>query len=285
VVVGVFAGTIAPAVGNAVLSAAAPALSATPALVTGAVTLSKAVVLGAATGAGMSASMTAIQGGSTSDILNAGVRGAVTGGIQGALSFGIGQAFNGVGEAMGGELVNGAWKGLSTGQEFILEAGRAAVHGAAQGGIQEVQGGEFRDGFIGAATGAAVGHSGLAGMFGNQTALLRTVGAALAGGTASALAGGKFANGALSAAFTHLFNYEMHQVSDFFAGAADSITFGLTKRIRVWMGADAVSDGSSAYGAGGTTAKVAETATGLPGLAKAGVRFGLKRAAKSAPAK
>jgi len=41
------------------------------------------------------------------------------------------------------------------------------------------------------------------------TTIARTVASAIVGGTASLLGGGKFANGAFSGAFVHLFNFEM----------------------------------------------------------------------------
>jgi hypothetical protein len=44
----------------------------------------------------------------------------------------------------------------------------------------------------------------------------RTAAAAVIGGTASDIGGGKFANGATSAAFTHLFNYEGHEIAGMF---------------------------------------------------------------------
>lgn len=50
-------------------------------------------------------------------------------------------------------------------------------------------------------------------MKGLQGVALRTTIAAVSGGVASALTGGKFADGAYSAAFLHLFNDEMHNVN------------------------------------------------------------------------
>jgi hypothetical protein len=73
-------------------------------------------------------------------------------------------------------------------------------------------GGTFQDGFIGSAIGAGVSVvTGYA--FSQQTMesigiVGRTAVAAISGGAASALAGGKFADGAFSAAFFHLFNHE-----------------------------------------------------------------------------
>src|SRR5262249_16575629 len=66
---------------------------------------------------------------------------------------------------------------------------------------------------IGAAgQGVEVGikEAGLNSIGGDEGKFLRTSIAGIAGGTASVLTGGKFANGAVSAAFAHLFNQEGH---------------------------------------------------------------------------
>ena len=62
----------------------------------------------------------------------------------------------------------------------------------------------FRDGFIGSAVGSLLGPT-LSENLPNDF-IVQGAAAALVGGTASVMAGGKFANGAISAAFTHLFN-------------------------------------------------------------------------------
>jgi len=87
-------------------------------------------------------------------------------------------------------------------------AGQNLAHGALQGGLTEATGGEFRHGFYaGFASSALAGPvSGLAP--GGTTG--QTVAAAVVGGTASAIGGGKFANGAVSGAFTYMFNHAAH---------------------------------------------------------------------------
>jgi hypothetical protein len=91
-------------------------------------------------------------------------------------------------------------------------------HGVFQGGISEVAGGEFKSGFLAGATGSfagslqmtqtSVGIIGFPGGTDTQGVALRTTAAAVVGGTASHLGGGKFANGATTSAFVHLFNAE-----------------------------------------------------------------------------
>jgi len=71
----------------------------------------------------------------------------------------------------------------------------------------EVGGGRFGDGFLGGGVGSLLGpiiERAPGGAIG------RTIAAAVVGGTASKLGGGKFSNGATTAAFVHLFNEQLH---------------------------------------------------------------------------
>jgi hypothetical protein len=94
-------------------------------------------------------------------------------------------------------------------------------------------GGMFQNGFIGSAIGAGVssvmgampGMSALEGQ-GGLKVIGRTAVAAISGGTASVLAGGKFADGAYSAAFFHLFNHELHRFGPVHQDAALIWVFG-----------------------------------------------------------
>ncbi len=93
-----------------------------------------------------------------------------------------------------------------------FDLARVLVHGVVQGALSVAQGGSFLNGFaVGAAgEGADVGMKaeGLYSVQGDEGVAMRTAIAGVAGGTASVLTGGKFANGAVSAAFAHLFNDE-----------------------------------------------------------------------------
>ena len=89
----------------------------------------------------------------------------------------------------------------------------AVGNGIVGGGISAATGGDFGEGFIASAFAAAfkpltfkIGE----GDTGISARINRTAFAAMIGGTASALGGGKFANGAASAAFTHWHNGENH---------------------------------------------------------------------------
>ena len=138
----------------------------------------------------------AINGGGFEDIL----RGAIVGAIQGALTAGLGDHFKGLARA--GE--------LGVGEKALWVAG----HGVIGGGASAALGGKFKDGFLSAAVSKAFNvstndsptsifnDSGAAGV------ISRTLRSAVIGGTASAISGGKFANGAWTAAFQHLLNEE-----------------------------------------------------------------------------
>lgn len=137
----------------------------------------------------------ALAGGDLSDIL----KGALIGGIQGGITAGALHA----------------WEPQVAG--FNLETARHVVgHGVVGGSANYAMGGKFQDGFLSAAVSAAASNAGLLGKAGGELsgAERRTITAAAIGGTASALGGGKFANGAATAAFQHLLNAETGRSSD-----------------------------------------------------------------------
>ena len=87
-----------------------------------------------------------------------------------------------------------------------------AAHGLAQGGVSRLAGGSFRAGFWGASVGHWAGGGVMSlGGAGSMHVAGRTALAAMAGGAAAELGGGKSGNGAVSAAFAHLFNNEAEQ--------------------------------------------------------------------------
>jgi RHS repeat-associated protein len=120
--------------------------------------------------------------------------GSIKGGLLAAasagVSFGIGEAF---------KLAPGA--SLSTTQ--LIQ--KAVLHGLTQGALSAAGGGRFGDGFLG----------GLAGGLTEGIKLPKgpagVAMAAVIGGTVSKIGGGRFANGATSAAFVHVFNFLNHQ--------------------------------------------------------------------------
>ncbi len=128
--------------------------------------------------------------------------GTILGGISGGMSGGIGGAIKG---AFMGGVVAGLFAGpqvsvlgsplLSTGTEIL-------AHGVVQGGLAGFNGGEFGPAFLAGFSGAALG------TFGNFLTGDNTAGgliaAAVVGGTASKIGGGKFSNGAISGTFAFM---------------------------------------------------------------------------------
>jgi len=145
---------------------------------------------------------TLAMGGTLSQALTA----AVIAGASAYVAWQIGNVFSGWADSAKGF----AEKGME-------KVCRAAAHGVSQGAFTAAGGGKFQDGF----TGAFVSKLGLSLAFesaamqkamgspgSGEGMIPRTITAALIGGTASKLGGGKFASGAASAAVSWMFNSE-----------------------------------------------------------------------------
>lgn len=222
-----------------------------------------AIAAGAGFGFGSSFAGSLLNGGSIGDAFKAGVIGGIVGGISAGVAGKIGD----FAEANG----------------WFAGTGQSLAHGALQGGLTEATGGEFRHGFYaGFASSALAGASSLAP--GGTTG--QTVAAAVVGGTASAIGGGKFANGAVSGAFTYMFNHAAHgnasadnrdwldRASDFAAGFGDTISFGATRYIRNHIGFydGTVNYDSASYTVGEVSGVAASVALGGAGSLNAGAR-------------
>jgi RHS repeat-associated protein len=156
----------------------------------------------------------AVAAGSTLAFIGTGaVVGAITGGLGAALAGGsLGDVLRGA--VIGG--ISGALTGAlhPVGGTPLLDAANVVGHGVVGGASNVAMGGKFQDGFLSAAASAATAMTGLTstdtGTYGGDHLNIasRTMIASVAGGTASALGGGKFANGALTGAMTHLLNAE-----------------------------------------------------------------------------
>ena len=161
----------------------------------------------------------AVQGG-----ISGGIEGALNGAVFGAFSAGIAHGVGTVAQnAIVGQLGNTAV------ELTLVELSRATAHGVTQGGIAELQGGSFSDAFVGAFTASMVGHVVLGGssvLSAGTSNFTKFVIATAASGTVSELTGGKFANGAWTAAFVHLFNHDGH---------AAQPTEGQTGPINFWF--------------------------------------------------
>ncbi|MEM8549824.1 MAG: RHS repeat-associated core domain-containing protein, partial [Verrucomicrobiota bacterium] len=139
--------------------------------------------------------------------------GAVAGALSGAIVGGAkGALFGALSGAVFGMIGGIDFEALLD-SEILGHLAKAASHGVTGGGLQEAQGGEFLAGFS-AAGFTALASPGIEFIGGDNPDLAETFGeaaaAAVVGGTASILAGGKFENGAVTGAFSHLFNNMLH---------------------------------------------------------------------------
>jgi len=129
-----------------------------------------------------------LNGATLGQSMKAGFKGALWGTVSSGVANGIGTAFSGTGAG--------------------AASARFLAHGLTRAAISKAQGGKYSEGFwSGFASSALGGIIGKAKTLGGQTAM-----AAIVGGTASKLGGGKFANGAVSGAFVHMYNHMAHQM-------------------------------------------------------------------------
>ena len=190
---------------------------------------------------------TLILGGSFSDALKAGV-------VSGVTSFAfsqIGDHFQGVAEANGtaaaaqmaelgmGETVQSLARQFGTKLTASQFATKIMAHGLVGGVMSSIQGGKFGHGFLSA--GLTQAASGAISKIGNGSMsigarIARVSAASIVGGTVTKVTGGKFANGAVTAAFSRAFNDELqHENKEaalrrlrFYAGFAVRGTFTAT---------------------------------------------------------
>jgi hypothetical protein len=112
-----------------------------------------------------------------------------------------------------------AWADKADGAAVGYHALQSAGHAVVGGGLSELTGGNFKDGFIGAGFAALLSPVGRGinrrlklgepGTGNSWQYLGRTATAATIGGTVTAISGGKFGNGAATAAFLHVVNHEV----------------------------------------------------------------------------
>ncbi|MBP7140668.1 MAG: hypothetical protein KBA71_02080 [Opitutaceae bacterium] len=153
-----------------------------------------------------------------------GVSSAVGAGMAGGLAGGFASGFAGsllnggsIGDAFKADVIGGT-VGMVTGgilgkigtMESLNSFERGLAHGAVHGGAAEAQGGEFRHGYYsGFLNGSLDGR--IETTFQNSETI-QCAAAAVVGGTGSVIGGGKFANGAVSGAFSYMFNNQGRQV-------------------------------------------------------------------------
>jgi RHS repeat-associated protein len=156
--------------------------------------LSAAIISGALAGATYAATLTALNGGSLGDVIGAALLGALAGALSGAAYFGVGELF-----------AEGAEFGSVAFGEKVL------AHGVVGGAMEIGEGGAFEHGFWSAALTESFAPA-IDNIDADTTGIsaYRAAAAAIIGGTAEALGGGKFADGAITGAFSRMFNDDLH---------------------------------------------------------------------------
>ncbi|MGE3729971.1 MAG: RHS repeat-associated core domain-containing protein [Lysobacterales bacterium] len=139
--------------------------------------------------------------------------GTLQGGLFGAFSavlfHGIGEYFDNLAKI---NISDGVFGSGLTVNQF---ASKVLSHAIAGGIMNRLQGGKFGDGFAGAGVTQALSPAiGRVNSSNRGFSPLRVAVAAMVGGTASAAGGGKFANGAVTAAFSRGYNDEFHNLWD-----------------------------------------------------------------------
>ena len=180
----------------------------------------------------------------TGGIATGSLRGALFGGISAAAFVAIGSQF--------------------TAETGFFQAGGAG-HALTGGILAELQGGQFGHGFLAAGSGFAVGHIGATQGWRAETQFMARV---VSAGTVSEITGGKFANGAMTVAFSRLFKlaHELEEKDGFFAKLRRALNFGKISEFagQAHEGGDPLAHERAAHGYGqyvGSPAIVAVTRT------------------------
>ncbi len=229
-------------------------IAGSTAMLTGSLSIGAAALGGAGFGFGSAFSGTLLAGGSVGDALRAGLTGGAIGGLSAGLTHGAASQFG--------------LHGLKTTQGDFYEklAIKVAAHGSIQGGMAELQGGQFRHGFLSGAFSAASSPS-IAAHVGES---YQVAASAVVGGTSSSLSGGKFSNGAVTGAFVYLFNQCAAEAESTCVGAVRAGTVSRAgwqdpKNHRVGFGWRIIVDEGDGYGSiyghldPSTTPKVGDT--------------------------
>lgn len=179
------------------------------------------VVAGAAGGATNGALSTALYGGTASKIFQNALRGAAIGAVTAGLTFGVAHGVPIPGREVGGSIFGEGFGGM---------VATRAAEGVIGGAASAAGGGDFLSGFIGSFVGGFTGgameklH-----IEGGTRIAIGTVAAAIAGGTVAEISGGNFANGAIAAAFTYLFNEVAGEFGQHFYSSING------QRVSVWQ--------------------------------------------------
>ncbi len=153
--------------------------------------------------------------------LGAGICGAIIGGTLGGASAAlVGSVLNGANlwQTTKNVFVGAFWGAASAAMNFEIGGirnvyARIAVHSVSEGFVEGIQGGHFEHGLLLGLTSSTGGE--LISRYGSNLPYAGQIAAnAALGGLVSELGGGKFANGAMTAAYTMMYNDLMHQGGD-----------------------------------------------------------------------
>ncbi|MFC4820070.1 RHS repeat-associated core domain-containing protein [Dokdonella ginsengisoli] len=187
-------------VGDIARMAAAVAISYwTGGMAAGVIHTAGSVSAAVSSGAIWNAAAWTVAGGFAAGAVQSGsLKGAVAGAVSSGLFFGIGTSFS--------QGVGGDWMFDGGRLSFEGYAAKTLSHGMAGGVMETLQGGRFGHGFLSAGVSEA-----LSPVIGRaQDPLAEGILRSVVGGTASVAGGGKFANGAVTAAFGYAFNSMAH---------------------------------------------------------------------------
>jgi RHS repeat-associated protein len=196
------------------------------------------MVAGAAGGFVAGALSTKLNGGSWSQALSSGVKGAVVGAVSAGAAYGVAEGTASVFNLKDSAIAHSSSFFNGAGG-YGMAAFKAVAHGISRALIAKAQNqrmsSAFWSGFT--ASGFSVGTKGYGGVSG-RTAIMAVV-----GGTVSQITGGKFANGAVTGAFVHLFNAE-----NFGQKIMNKLTQGYYKLTGTALGRIAISGATGTVG-------------------------------------
>ncbi len=165
---------------------------------------------GAALGAAWGSFFSGVGGAMAAGALAGAAGGAImTGTLSGTLK---GAMWGAIGAGIAQQIGHGA-SFFQSARNGMNGVGKHLLHGLSRAAISKAQGGTWRGGFWSGFAASAFSPGTTIGGDGATGFTARTSIAAVVGGTASELGGGKFANGAVSGAFVHMFNAEMEKIT------------------------------------------------------------------------
>ncbi len=177
-----------------------------------------------------------------------------------------------------------AWMGTGTFLKGANLAESTLAHGMVGGGLNAVQGGSFKNGFLAAATSQALsGEIAEIHITGSQSAsiMARGMAAGVVGGTVAAATGGNFENGMMTSAAAQIFNDDNGKGESWLGKTINNLTTSLANYWQNYGNMDTVNNTLNALGPiggaiGGGVRLVGEGGAAASEAADAGVEVGTK---------